>query len=299
MQNNIQNRDEYPSFLSTALAIHGSITPKVLKNVFYVLIYSFLVSMLSYQFPAIKIQTGPFEYAGLILGLILVFRINAGYDRWWEARKIWGDVVNKTRNLAVLVLSQPNDISLEEKKALVRLAQVTPYLIKKHLRNEDSLEDVKQLAATINPKIDAVKSNRTLFVSSLMAKKLSALLHEKRLSPFVFLQIEKQREKIIDCQGACERILTTPMPFVMAVKSRRFILIFILLLPFSLIHSSLYLSPLIMSVVSYALFSLDQIGIELQNPFQESNLSHHPLMHICNKIQTDLEALITASERQR
>ena len=84
------------------------------------------------------------------------------------------------------------------------------------------------------------------------------------------------------------------MPFVMAVKSRRFILIFILLLPFSLVSSSIYLSPFIMSFIAYTLFSLDQIGVELQNPFHEDNLSHHPLMQICSKIEKDLSDLLAS-----
>ena len=288
----IHNRNEYPSFLSNALAIQGSITPKVLKNVFWVVAYSCCISIICYYFPMVEIRTGPFEYAGLVLGLVLVFRINAGYDRWWEARKIWGDIVNKTRNLGVLILNQDNGITIAEKKELIELCSLVPYFIKKHLRDDESLADVKHLIQHTIPDIALMKSNKPLFISSLIAKKLNAFLINDKVSPFVFLQMEKQREKLIDSLGACERILNTPMPFVMAIKSRRFLLIFILMLPFSLVGASLYLSPLIMAIVSYALFSLDQIGIELQNPFYEKNLSHHPLRSVCKNIETDLFDLL-------
>ncbi len=297
MSKKFQNRSEYNNFLSNALAIHGSITPKVLKNVFFVAVYSCFISWISHHYPVLKIGGGPFEYAGLILGLVLVFRINAGYDRWWEARKIWGDIVNKTRNFGVQILNQTDDLSYSEKKSLIELASVMPYLIKKHLRHDENLEDINYLIVNIKNKLAALESNKPLYVSSIIAKKLSVLLKNNKISPFVFLQIEKQREKIIDCQGACERILNTPMPFVMAVKARRFILIFILLLPFSLVSTSVLLTPFIMSFVSYTLFSLDQIGVELQNPFHVDNLSHHPLSTICNKIEKDLHDLLEISNK--
>lgn len=61
--------------------------------------------MLNNYLPRAKLPIGPFEYAGFVVGLILVFRINAGYERWWEARQIWGDIVNKSRNLGIMLLS--------------------------------------------------------------------------------------------------------------------------------------------------------------------------------------------------
>ncbi len=297
MSKKFQNRSEYNNFLSNALAIHGSITPKVLKNVFFVAVYSCLIALISHHYPVIKIGGGPFEYAGLILGLVLVFRINAGYDRWWEARKIWGDIVNNTRNFGLQILHQTDGLSYSEKKSLIGLASLMPYLIKKHLRHDENLEDINNLIGNIKNKLAASESNKPLYVSSIIANKLNVLLINNKISPFVFLQIEKQREKIIDCQGACERILNTPMPFVMAVKARRFILIFILLLPFSLVSASILLTPFIMSFVSYTLFSLDQIGVELQNPFHVDNLSHHPLSTICNNIEKDLHDLLEISNK--
>ena len=78
------------------------------------------------------------------------------------------------------------------------------------------------------------------------------------------------------------------MPFVMAIKSRRFILLFMLILPFALIDYSVYISPIIVTMVAYALFSLDQIGVELQNPFSIDNLSHLPLNEICNTIENNI-----------
>ena len=87
------------------------------------------------------------------------------------------------------------------------------------------------------------------------------------------------------------------MPFVMAVKSRRFILFFLLMLPFALANVSSFISPLIAGIVSYAFFSLDQIGVELQNPFSEKNLSHLPLENICKTIDDNVKEIRDGSNR--
>ncbi|CAM2955409.1 bestrophin family ion channel [Legionella anisa] len=102
------------------------------------------------------------------------------------------------------------------------------------------------------------------------------------------MKAEELRQAVLDCQGACERILKTPMPFVMAIKSRRFILLFLIILPVALVNYSAYINPIIVTLVAYALFSLDQIGVELQNPFSIENLSHLPLNDICNTIENNI-----------
>lgn len=109
----IVNQYESPDFLASALAIHGSVTPKVLKPVLVATLYACFISLLSLFIPWLAIPISPFEYAGLVMGLILVFRINAGYDRWWEARKLWGSVVNSSRNLAIIIA---NYVPSTEKK---------------------------------------------------------------------------------------------------------------------------------------------------------------------------------------
>lgn len=115
---------------------------------------------------------------------------------------------------------------------------------------------------------------------TIIAQELNRVRLSNELDSFSFLQAEEKRALILDSQGACERIPKTPMPFVMAVKSRRFIFSFLLALPFSLVNISLLISPVISGLVAYVLFSLDQIGIELQDPFSEERLSHLPLTSI-------------------
>ena len=287
-----ENKYEYPSFLRSAFAIQGSVTPRVMKLVFFSVLYAAFVSLLHAYFLWVSVPISPFEYAGLIMGLILVFRINAGYDRWWEARKIWGDIVNTSRNFATLCIAYPKKTPKKEIKALVSYIIALPYLMKNHLRSNKSTHEIEDLLDKKTYQTLQNQSHKPNFISQKIAEALARLVASGELDHFAFLQAEKNRAALINSQGACERILKTPMPFVMAIKSRRFIFLFLLMLPIALAEYSLFLNLLVTMLVSYALLSLDQIGIELQNAFSNVSLSHLPLDTICQNIHSDLDELL-------
>lgn len=282
------NRHEHPGFLKNALTIRGSVTPKVFKRVLFMIGYSSFISCLHFFIPSISLPFGPFEYAGLMMGLILVFRLNAGYDRWWEARKIWGNIVNQSRNLAIIVSNYPTTKSINWTIKLTNYIVALPYLMKNNLRGDASIDEIKHLVEPSVLSILEQSEHKPNALSSIIAHELNRVRLSGALDSFSFLQAEEKRALILDNQGACERILKTPMPFVMAIKSRRFIFSFLLALPFALVTISLLISPVITGLVAYALFSLDQIGIELQNPFSEERLSHLPLNDICETIEKNI-----------
>lgn len=290
------NQYEYPSFITSALAIHGSVTPKVLKQVLAATIYASFISFLSVFMPWLSIPISPFEYAGLVMGLILVFRVNAGYDRWWEARKLWGAIVNNSRNLAVIICNYVRPTEQEHIQRLIGYIAATPFLMKNNLRKYDSVREIKHLLDTNTYDELQRSKHKPMFTSSKIAGYLAFLLEKNAINQFSFLKAEENRAQILDCHGACERILNTPMPFVMAIKSRRFILLFLLILPIALVNYSVYINPLVTALVAYALFSLDQIGVELQNPFSEEQLSHLPLNEICDGIEKNLAEIYTNSD---
>lgn len=283
------NQIEHDSFLQNALAVNGSVTPKVFKKVIVVFLYSCIISFINYEVPSILLPIGPFEYAGLIMGLILVFRVNAGYDRWWEARKIWGNLVNQSRNLAIIISNYVRtDDSSSETLKVINYISALPFLVKNSLRKSDSVDDIKHLVEKSDLSKIMQFENKPVILSSMIGSELNKFRHQNQLDSFSFLQAEEARALILDCHGACERILKTPIPFVMAIKSRRFIFLFLMALPFATVGTSIYITPFVTAVVAYALFSLDQIGVELQNPFSEEKLSHLPLNDICVNIEKNV-----------
>lgn len=286
----LENNYEHDGFFESALAIKGSVTPKVINKVLLVILYASLISCLNYLYPTLTLPIGPLEYGGLIMGLILVFRVNAGYDRWWEARKLWGNVVNHSRNLAI-ILNQYSDSKSSSAwvNKICGYIMAFPWLMKSHLRQHYDLKHVRDFFDEETYHTLCHANDPVHILSTLIAKELHTARTTHMLDPFVFLRAEETRSLLVDALGGCERILKTPMPFVMAVKSRRFILFFLLMLPLGLIHiSNLWISPIISGLVAYALLALDQIGVELQNPFSNKNLSHLPLDKICQTITQDI-----------
>lgn len=288
-ENKCVNMPESKSFLGTALAWKGSVTPKVLPRVIVAAIYALIICYIEPLFPGFSFSITPFEYSGALLAVILVLRVNAGHDRWWEARKIWGAIVNQSRNLALVIYGY-GDQSNEIRQTLLKWIAAWPHVMRGSLRKELQLQEVSELLGEDETEKIRKSENTSMYV----AHKIISMLHSLRMQgmdSYVFQRAETERSQLIDAIGACERIRNTRMPLVLAIKTRRFILLFLLLLPFALVDRTGWLTPLIVALASYPLFSLDEIGAELQNPFSPRNLSHLPLDAICKTISNNVMGL--------
>lgn len=278
------------SFWKHALAVQGSITPRVILNVIIFTAFAAAVQLASEYFPQIAITIGPLEISGGIIGVILVLRLNAGYDRWWEARKLWGGIVNQSRNFAISALTYgPSDTEWQNK--IKRLSSAFPFIARSSLRGEKEITELKLI---LNDE-ENLKIHQSQHMPSQSASMMASAIREPYrsgvMSGFEFMQIDKERALLIDHIGACERILKTPIPLVCAIKVRRFIFIYLLILPFALTQRVEWLTPFVQFFVAYPLLSLDKIGEELQNPFSKENLSHLPLDDISKTIQGNIMAL--------
>lgn len=295
-------RDRH-NFWREACAWNGSITPLVIPYVLAFGLISTLIVIVAWIEERhysidIALEIAPFEIAGAALGLLLILRTNAGYDRWWEARKLWGGIVNQSRNLTISALSYgPADAAWRE--TFVRWAASFPHVARCSLRGERPCEEVVALVGQQG----ATQIADSAHMPSCVALKLADLLREAcdahQMDRFAFMQIDRERAMLIDHIGACERILKTPLPRVYAIKIRRFIALFLLTLPFALLHrlSADWLVPIITMLVAYPLMSLDQIGVELQNPFSKAKLSHLPLGDISATIENNLLGLLQAKRQ--
>ena len=289
-------------FWQEACAWQGSVTPLVLPRVLTFGVYALAICWLSDLLEAIfqrklEMELDPFGIAGAALSLLLVLRTNAGYDRWWEARKLWGGIVNQSRNLAIDALAY-GPVLHGWQDRFVRLAAAFPFVTKASLREEGLAPNVAQLVG----QEFAEKIGRAQHMPSYVSLELARLLEEARrlgqLDSFAFLQMNRERALLIDHIGGCERILKTPLARVYAIKVRRFIALFMLVLPLALMHKlhSDWIIPLVTMIVAYPLLSLDEIGVELQNPFWEDNLSHLPLVAISQNIEGNLLGLLAQAE---
>jgi putative membrane protein len=286
------------SFWRQALGLHGSISLHVAPRVVVFGLIAAAVCgvawLMEHWFEAeIGLEVAPFEIAGACLGLLLVLRTNAGYERWWEARKAWGGIVNQSRNIAISALAYgPADPKWREQ--MVRWTASFAHVARCSLRGEPLPPEVAELVGSEATREIAA----SVHMPSFIALKLAALLNQARaqfdMDGFAFVQLDRQRALLIDHVGTCERIMKSPLPRVYAITIRRFILLLLLTLPFALLHRipGDWLIPFITMMVAYPLLSLDQIGVELQNPFAVLNLSHLPLEGIAATVQSDLHGLL-------
>ena len=235
--NSHSNQNESPSFFCGALMWRGSITPRILPTLIIISCYSLLLVLIDYYWRSLpSFDVTPFEYTGVVLGLVLVFRTNAGYERWREARKLWGGIVNQSRNIVIEAL-QYGSQDPAWREAMVKWTIAFSVAARESLRNSKNFDD---LAGLLNEQeIEELKS--AVHIPLFVASKLAFLIKKARtgqqsIDGFEFRALEEQRILLINYIGSCERILKTPIPLVYAIKIRRFIFIFLLLLPFSLIE---------------------------------------------------------------
>jgi putative membrane protein len=286
---------EAKHFWGEAFSWQGAATLRILPTTLAFGAFATLIYLLYlYRYPNLTIEVGPHEVAGVLLSLLLVFRTNAGYDRWWEARKLWGGIVNQARNLTLLGLAHgPADERW--RGAFVRGIIAFAWAAKARLRGD---KDVPQLVLLLGDK-EAGRVQTMEHVPVWIALRLDELLRDgcertDGMDRFAFLQAERERTALIDHLGGCERIRNTPLARVYSVTIRRFILMYLATLPFALLHKfeTEWLSPVVTVIIAYAVLMLDQLGIELQQPFSTSSLNHLPLDDICRTIENNLLALL-------
>jgi ion channel-forming bestrophin family protein len=289
-------------FWREAWAIEGSITPHVAGLVVAFGAYAAAVmAVAAYAEQAYGVEIGvtiaPYEVAGAILGLLLVLRTNAGYDRWWEARRLWGGIVNQSRNLALTALAYgPRDPAWRDD--MVRWTVAFAHAARRSLRGERELHEVAALLGPVAADTLAAADHPPSAAAAHLAALLRRAADAGELSGWAFQQADRERAALIDHVGGCERILKTPLPDVYAINIRRFLLLFLAALPFALLHKlePAGLTPVATMLVAYPLLSLDRIGAELQNPFSTGAVNHLPLDDICATIERNLLALAAAAQ---
>lgn len=280
------------SFWRDTIAWRGSITPKLLLRVGLCGIYGALVAYAHRVLPWAGVDPLHLTYTGGLLALLLVLRTNAGHERWWEARRLWGGIVNQSRNLAIKALTYgPADPHWQER--FIRWCAVFPHVTRQSLRGSrsgDELERVLRDPQLANRLVEA--HHMPSFVAATLARMLCEARARDGLDGFAFMEVDRERASLIDHVGGCERILRTPLPRVHTIKLRRFIVLYLLAVPLALASSQIWLTALATMLVAYPIFAIEQIGYELEDPFSQTRASHLPLDVICETIERDLLALL-------
>ena len=202
---------------------------------------------------------------GFVLSLLVVFRTNTAYDRWWEGRKLWGALVNNTRNLSVKINSFLPECCQAEKELFRTMIGNFPTALKEHLRGGiklNEIEDVEGFKASCADR----QHIPNLMIQSLY-RKTKSLLDAGHLSGDELIVIDKELKSFFDIMGACERIKNTPIPFSYGIFLKKFIFFYIITLPIGFVAYFEYWAIPISVFVFYVLVSLEIIAEEIEMPF--------------------------------
>lgn len=231
------------------------------------------------------LTTIPFSLMGLALSIFLGFRNNACYDRWWEARKMWGGLINTTRSLArqTLTLIEPG----ADRQALIHQIIGYTYALKSHLRTEVKLDAVvswfpQSMAAHFEQ-----STNVPVAILQHMGDSYRSAWKDGRIEPYHLPVLEASLTALTDIQGKCERIKNTPVPLSYTMLTHRLVAIYCLALPFGIVTEIGTLTPLVVAIISYAFLGLDSVGTQLEDPF-ELDPNDLPLAALARTIERNL-----------
>lgn len=231
---------------------------------------------------------------GGVISLLLVFRTNSAYDRWWEGRKLWGELTNNARNISVKLASILDEKEVKDREFFKKIIPAFAYALKNHLlsgKAEWELFD-EVLNEAQNKRIDREK-HIPIQVSQLMYEHLFDLQKQGKITEIQLLFLNDEIKSFMNICGACERIKNTPIPFSYSVFIKKFIFGFVMTLPFSMMFTLGYLSVPIICFIFYVLASLELIAEEIEDPFG-GDANDLPMKSMAKNIHKQVSEIFTA-----
>jgi putative membrane protein len=227
---------------------------------------------------------------GFAISMLLVFRTNTAYDRWWEGRKLWGALVNNSRNLALKLnaILEADDVDSRVffRKSIPLFASV----LRRHLQLDStkySLDDID------HPELGDIDTQKHLpnQVASKMFSKVNRLYKSGKITGDQLIVLNAELQSFSDICGACERIKNTPIPYSYSAFIKKFIFMYVATLPFGFALSMGYLAIPVVAFIFYVLASLEIVAEEIEDPFgfDDNDL---PMQKIAENIKKHVAELI-------
>ena len=284
-----------PSGLKLFLVMRGSVLGEIWQKLLITTLIAVVVTLShgAVLHHKITLTTIPFTLMGLPLAIFLGFRNSSAYDRYWEGRKLWGEIVFSSRNFArqclSLIAAAPADEGgpLELRKRMVYRAIAYSHSLRHHLRNSDGSADVQPLLAADEWQRYAAAVHKPNFLMDRMGEDLWRCVDAGRLDGCRAVAIDGSISTLVAACAACERIKGTPIPFSYTLLLHRTAYFYCFLLPFGLVDTIGFMTPFVVAIVAYTFFGLDALGDEIEEPFGLAP-NDLPLDTICRTVEINL-----------
>lgn len=265
---------------------------RLLISVIAVGFYTFMIDYLENYVLHVdfKPPTTIFSLMGTVLGLLLVFRTNTAYDRWWSGRILLSNLSNNCKNIAIKLNSYLPESDKTNRKFFAVMFANHAYSMKENLRDGVKWDELQEMEDGIQERLYKCYHIPNEIIS-IVNERIIELYQSKKLTDPQLMELNKHSDIATDTVGSCERIRTSPVPFSYNVHLKKFIVFFTMILPFGFIHELNMWSILIVMLIFYALAGLDAIGEEIEDPFGQDE-NDLPIDKICKSIKNSLNALL-------
>ncbi|RMQ48104.1 Effector locus protein [Pseudomonas cichorii] len=268
-------------------------------SLFWLLIWDVIVTVdfMLYLERKITLPSMPLTLLGSSLVVLISFRNSSAYNRWWEARTLWGAMVNSSRSFARQALTLIDDENGINPAKAVLLRRHVAYVkaLTAHLKGDVTQADIQALIprAEFERRQDTNNFPNDLLNASaaLIAKEYKA----GRLDSIRLARLESTMVDISNCQGGMERIANTPLPYPYVAFPRLFITLFCLIVPIGLVETLGWFTPLASTVVGFMLLAIEKIGTDLQSPFRASE-HEIQMTALCENIERNLDSMLRDAE---
>jgi ion channel-forming bestrophin family protein len=242
---------------------------KIMRSVGSIGVFTALVCVLElevFNMESFSFSTSVFSLLGIVLSILLVFRTNTSYDRWWEGRQLWGALVNNSRNLAITAHST---IPLEDHKTRHRISALIANFaiaLKEHLRGGVKIEEL--IFLTEEDKVNYPKKQHLPnYISAQIHQLVEHQYREKIITGEDILNYKPHMQALMDIAGACERIKKTPIPFSYNVYLKVFITAYAILMPIAMAPEMGYWAIPAVMFVFFAFIGVEMMAEEIEDPF--------------------------------
>ncbi|GAB3998643.1 bestrophin family ion channel [Spirosoma daeguense] len=264
-----------------------------MRRLVVVAIYVILVTVAEMHYTDLRLKDTPTSFLsamGILLSLLLIFRTNTAYDRFYEGRQAWGVLVNNCRNLSIFFNAVLPAGDLESRAFFAKSIANFPFALKNHLRgvnNTSELDIVEEGERRDLSNFD----HKPAGVSNQLWVKTEILYRQGHISESQHINLNQYLTSLMDVCGICERIKSTPIPFSYMLFIKLFIMLYVVLLPFTIVTAFGYLTIPAVILTSYVLVGLEMIGEEIEEPFglERNNL---PLNQLSQLIRVNVHDIL-------
>ncbi|NEQ37891.1 MAG: hypothetical protein F6K40_17145 [Okeania sp. SIO3I5] len=289
------------NWIKLLLTLKGSVIYQVWQRVVVSMIFSAIITII-YETGLIEIDQPILSslIPSVVLGLLLVFRTNTSYDRFWEGRKVIGGIIISCRSLSRQIwvnIPEKTPTDTEDKKAAILLLAGFFISTKLHLRNEN-VDGKLQSIISKNKYLELKEVNHIpLRIAKWIGDYFRQVYDLNYIDSIQLSTYNQILDSMVKDETACERILNTPIPLAYAIHLQHLLFFYCFALPFQLVGQLSWTTIPAVGIISFALLGIEAIGLEIENPFGYDP-NDLPLDKMCDRLLFDIEELLTSDSRK-